>query len=129
MTTKAPQSITSTPTISGGYYTVTRDGQVDPAYGDAVRVVLRIWLPSSEDSASLPPHLQFKSRVNLGGELLHPYWGDYDAVLDARYTVNTYEAATWQAAFDAATQYATMELQKLDDALAQRAKALSDAEN
>lgn len=119
--------------LSGGYYTIERAGQEDPFSGNKIKVKGTILLPTENeegrDRKSLKSNLLFKEKVKVLGRGLFSNWGDgfnFNGYRDKSFSK---KASKWSEAFKEAQEYAEKELQKLEDALAARAKALEDAEN
>lgn len=113
--------------LSGGYYILRRVGQDRPENGDDVIVNAIILLPS--DNTWLNKDICFGQRCYVGGNGLHSGWGyPYTANPKYRYITLYFSSKTWAKAFDLAAKRADEELNKLETALADRAKALADAE-
>ena len=114
--------------LSGGYYTIERVGQDRPENSDDVIVKAKILLPSNNNTW-LDENIRFNERCRIGGIQLGYSWGQpYTSNLKYRYITLAFSAKKWATAFREASTYAEAELNKLETALADRAKALADAE-
>lgn len=111
--------------VSGAYYTVERDGQEEPDEGDRILVKCTIHLPAS--NGHIDKSLHFFKRATIMDSFLCHSWGDKIVPNYLSRSVN-FINKKWRDAFLNAAQYAQEEIQKLDDALIARAKALEDAE-
>jgi hypothetical protein len=107
-------------------YSLEHAGQQAPHEGDGVVVLAKIMLPAR--NSQLIPEIQFYNRVRVGPEPLNAIWGA-PCGDDYRYMGKDFVAAKWSEAFMKAADWARTELQRLEDALKARAKALEDAES
>lgn len=125
---KAPLSLKSQPApLSGAWYQIERRGQQPPDQGDNVVVRAQIHVPA--EGASIASNLRFGNRLNLGGWPLHSYWGASDNNTNSRYVYFDFVSQYWADAFETAARWAEAEIQRLEDALQARAKALAAAED
>jgi hypothetical protein len=115
--------------LSGAYFTVERGGQEHPCKNDKIFVRLTIYLPSSGKYLHLKNDIVFAYRVKVSGENLHATWGFGKKEIEGyRYTYKNFSDEKWKDAFEEAAEYGRTEIEKLEDALRKRAKALEDAE-
>jgi hypothetical protein len=117
---------------SGGFYEITRGGQVPPAESNEIQVCAKIFLPKEEDSSidgSLVTQLRFKRKLSIVGEPLDQNWGSTsESAKGYRRRTEEFQSNKWKKAFAEAIEYCHCELMKLEKALEEREKALIDAE-
>ncbi len=111
---------------SRAFYGIERAGQCAPSVSDDVQVTLRIHLPAAHNA--LVPELQFDSRCVVDGCVLASYWGTYEETTMTVARSRNFAGPSWRYAFEVADTYAVSEIEKLEIALADRARALEDAE-
>jgi hypothetical protein len=113
--------------LSGGYYTIERLGQDIPSKSDDVIVEAKILLPSN--NTWLDENIRCDERCRIGRFQVGYSWGQpYTSNPKYRYITLQFSAKNWATAFREASICAEAELNKLETALADRAKALADAE-
>jgi len=114
--------------ISNAFYTIERNGQEDPAKGDRVKVVLRIYLPCEDGSGSIKKDLRFDRRCLILGIPLWCNWGNYNDE-GFRWMEKVFLSETWREAFVEAKNYAEQEIENLEEAIRTREEALQRAED
>ena len=114
---------------SNAFYTIDRAGQEDPAKGDRVKVVLRVYLPCEEGVSDIKKDLRFDRRVLILGIPIWSNWGYYSDDVGFRQMEKVFLAETWREAFVEAKDYAEQEIEKLEEAIRNREEALQRAED
>ena len=104
---------------SNAFYTIQIDRQEDPAKGDRVKVVLRIYLPCEEGVSDIKKDIRFDRRVLMLGI---PVWCNDDE--RCRFMTRVYFfmtrvffSETWREAFVEAKNYAEQEIASLEVAI------------
>lgn len=111
--------------LSGGYFTVKRDGQEPPSRGNKVVALVTAYLPGDSEEYLNKP-IVFENKLEIFHECLYLGWGTCFG--DYRIRNKRFTAITWREAFAKAKKYAKQELQKLEDALQERSVTLEAAE-
>jgi hypothetical protein len=121
--------------LSGGRIARIRLGLQPPKDGDHVVARGYVLLPAR--GRQILPDIQFGERLSVMGHALCDWWGLGKSLLppqfprpegEWKFNVVEFHAPTWREAMTAAWEYAHSELMKLEDALAQRQRALEEAE-
>ena len=123
--------------LSGGYYEVWKNGQIDPSLGNKVQVELGLYLPSFYDGEmKIDRELRFHDTLIFSREKLYPKWGSHEEDEETydkgdkgyRCKKYDYEGTTWKEAFDKAIEHGEREFAKLEAKLQERVDALKKAD-
>jgi hypothetical protein len=113
-----------------------RVGQEPPGEGDLVVARGYVLLPANSEGEGLKPDIQFKNRLVIGGGALNYRWGytlrdelgELTPPGQWRLCFFVKKGQTWREAMIPAWEQAHAEIMKLEEALAQRKRALEEAE-
>ena len=110
---------------------IKREGQVAASKSDNVKVMCKLYLPSTEEaghnSSSLQKKIEFDNRLILFGGSLYSLWGEYRKGGNYRYKKLSFSGDSFSKLFEEAKKYAFSEVKKINNLLDARRQAYLDA--
>lgn len=105
--------------------TITKAGQQERRYGDSLKAMVRIDLPTEENQ--IIPELDYGIRCYLFGLMLDPSWGQLDTENQTRYETATILGDTWEECIEVGKKIIERQINPLLELIENRRKAWEKA--